>query len=92
MVACKVVAGTQLAITQAYFKRGTIVPTHVQDVETAIYVLQGALRALVDTEMMTVREGEVLVVPGGLPRQTEALDDTFVLNVRPATGRGGSAA
>jgi quercetin dioxygenase-like cupin family protein len=47
-----------------------------------IYVLQGALRALVDDEELTVREGEVLQVPGGAPHQAEALDDTFVLDVR----------
>jgi quercetin dioxygenase-like cupin family protein len=47
-----------------------------------IYVLQGALRTLVDGEELTVREGEVLQVAAGAPHQAEALDDTFVLDVR----------
>ena len=46
-----------------------------------IYVLQGALRPLVDGEEVTVREGEVLHIPPGVAHQAEALDDTFVLDV-----------
>ena len=81
MVARKVISGAHLVMTQAYFKRGAVVPVHVVDRETAIYVLQGALRAQIDTEWMTVREGDVLIVPSGAARQTEALDDTFLLSV-----------
>lgn len=81
MVARKVITGAHLVMTQAYFKRGAIVPIHAVDRETAIYVLQGALRAHVDAEVVTVREGDVLVVPSGSARRTEALDDTFLLSV-----------
>jgi quercetin dioxygenase-like cupin family protein len=81
MVARKVITGVHLIMTQAYFKRGAVVPIHAVDREMAIYVLQGALRAQVDGEVVTIREGDVLIVPGGSPRQTEALDDTFLLSV-----------
>ena len=47
-----------------------------------VYVLQGALRAVVDGREITVREGEVLHVPPHVPHQSEALDDTFVIDVR----------
>ena len=39
---------------------------HAHAGEQMIYVLQGALRALVDGEEVTVREGEVLQVPAGV--------------------------
>ena len=81
MVARKVITGAHLVMTQAYFKRGAIVPVHAVDRETAIYVLQGALRAQIATEFTTVREGDVLIVPSGVARQAEALDDTFLLTV-----------
>jgi quercetin dioxygenase-like cupin family protein len=55
---------------------------HAHPGEQLIYVLQGALRALVDGEEVTVREGEVLQVPAQVNHQAEALDDTFVLDVR----------
>ena len=50
-------------MAQAYFKKGALIPMHAHPGEQMIYVLQGALRALVDGEEVTVREGEVLQVP-----------------------------
>jgi quercetin dioxygenase-like cupin family protein len=81
MVARKVIAGAQATLSQAYLKKGALVQRHAHAAEQMIYVLQGALRALVDGEEATVREGEVLQVPAGAPHQAEALDDTFVLSV-----------
>jgi quercetin dioxygenase-like cupin family protein len=81
MVARKTVSGGDLTLTQAYFKKGAIVPLHRHDGERLLYVLQGALRAQVGGADVTVREGEVLVVPAGEAHQTESLDDTFVLTV-----------
>ena len=81
MVARKLVAGPDLVMAQAYFKRGAIVPAHTPRRESTIYVLQGALRVQVDAESVTVREGELLIVPAAVTRQAEALDDTFLLTV-----------
>ena len=85
MVARKTIAGAAQTLVQTYFKKGALVPRHAHATEQMIYVLQGALRALVDGEEVTVREGEVLQVPAGAPHQAEALDDTFVLDVRTAS-------
>jgi quercetin dioxygenase-like cupin family protein len=82
MIARKTIVGAEETIAQAYFKKGALVPLHVHAGEQMIYVLQGALRALVDGEEMTVREGEVLHVGANVPHQAEALDDTFVLDVK----------
>jgi quercetin dioxygenase-like cupin family protein len=82
MIARKVIAGTEGTLAQAYFKKGALVPMHSHAGEQMIYVLQGALRALVDGTEMTAREGDVLRVAAGVPHQAEALDDTFVLEVR----------
>jgi quercetin dioxygenase-like cupin family protein len=84
MVARKRIAGTDLALTQAYFKKGSLVPVHAHPGERLIYVLQGALRAHVAGSDVTVREGEVLVVPAGAAHQAEILDDTFLLTVARA--------
>jgi len=82
MVARKTVHGPTLTLTQAYLKKGALVPLHAHDGEQMIYVLQGALRVEVGGGDVTVREGEVLQVAAGSPHQAEALDDTFVLDVR----------
>jgi len=79
MVARKAVPGDESTLTQAYFKKGALVPIHAHAHEQMLYVLQGALRAHVNAEDVTVREGEILVIPAGTPHQAEALDDTFLI-------------
>jgi quercetin dioxygenase-like cupin family protein len=79
MVARKVIASGPSTLTQAYFKKGAVVPTHTHAADLVVYVLQGALKTQVDREDVTVREGEVLIVPAGVPHQAESLDDTFVM-------------
>jgi quercetin dioxygenase-like cupin family protein len=82
MIARKVIEGAEETLAQAYLKKGALIPRHAHPSEQMIYVLQGAVRAWVDGEEITVREGEVLQVPAHLSHQAEALDDTFVLDVR----------
>jgi quercetin dioxygenase-like cupin family protein len=81
MVARKAIIGTRHVVAQSYLKKGALVHQHSHHTEQFIYVLQGALRALVDGEETTVHEGEVLQVPAGSPHQVEALDDSFVMTV-----------
>ncbi len=82
MIARKAIVGVRETMVQTFLKRGAIVPRHVHGTEQLIYVLQGALRTRVDDEVITLREGEVLQVPAGSPHQVEALDDTFVLDIK----------
>lgn len=81
MVSRKFVSGARETVAQIYLKRGAIVPRHAHESEQMTYVLQGALKMLVSGEEVTLREGEVLHIPSGVPHQVEALDDTFVLGV-----------
>jgi quercetin dioxygenase-like cupin family protein len=81
MISRKIVTGTREMMAQIYLKRGAIVPMHAHDSEQMTYVLQGALKFLIDGEETIVREGEVLLIPPGVRHQSEALDDTFELDV-----------
>jgi quercetin dioxygenase-like cupin family protein len=85
MIARKAIAGAELTLAQMYLKKGALIPRHRHDREQMTYVLEGALRATVDGEELTIRDGEVLYVPADVPHQAEALDDTFVLDVRGRT-------
>ena len=85
MVARKSIDGPEQTITQAYLKKGALVPLHAHSGEQLIYVLQGALSAVIDGTAITVREGEVLRVSSGAAHQAEALDDTFLLDIRAHT-------
>jgi quercetin dioxygenase-like cupin family protein len=81
MLSRKVVRGDREMIVQVYLKRGCLVPQHLHESEQMTYVLQGALRFLVDGEEIVVREGEVLHIPSGARHQAEALEDTFELDL-----------
>ena len=80
MLSRKVVGGEREMLVQVYIKRGCLVPTHRHDSEQMTYVLQGAIKFVVAGEEITVREGEVLLVPSGIEHQAEALEDTFELD------------
>jgi quercetin dioxygenase-like cupin family protein len=81
MISQKIVTGEREMLAQIYLKRGALVPMHSHESEQMTYILQGALRVVVDGEEMTVREGVVLHIPSGVPHQAEALEDTFELDV-----------
>jgi len=81
MISQKIVTGERQMLAQIYLKRGALVPMHSHESEQMTYILQGALRVVVDGEEMTVREGEVLHIPTQIPHQAEALEDTFELDV-----------
>jgi quercetin dioxygenase-like cupin family protein len=81
MVSRKIVAGSRQMLAQIYLKRGAVVPMHAHESEQMTYVLQGALKFYLDGEETIVREGEVLHIPPGVPHQSEALEDTFELDV-----------
>jgi len=81
MISRKIVSGEREMLAQIYLKRGALVPMHAHDSEQMTYILQGALRFLIEGEEFTVREGEVLHIPPRMPHQAEALEDTLELDV-----------
>jgi quercetin dioxygenase-like cupin family protein len=81
MLSRKIVTGDREMLVQIYVKRGCLVPMHSHESEQMTYVLQGALKFLVAGEEITVREGEVLHIPCGVEHQSEALEDTFELDL-----------
>ena len=81
MVSRKIVSGTREMVAQHYLKKGALVPVHAHESEQMTYVLQGALRALVNGDEVIVREGEILHVPPLVPHQAEAIEDTFTLDL-----------
>ena len=79
------VSGEQTTIAQIRLKKGCIVPTHSHPNEQISTVLSGALRFTfnpdTDAKEFTVREGEVLIIPGGVSHSAEALEDTLNLDI-----------
>jgi quercetin dioxygenase-like cupin family protein len=81
VISRKIVTGEKEMLSQIYLKRGAVVPMHKHEAEQLTYVLQGSIRFLVGGEDVTVREGEVLLIPSWVEHQAEALEDTFELDV-----------
>src|SRR4051794_32919944 len=81
MISRKIVTGEREMVAQVYLKKGALVAMHSHESEQMTYVLQGALKFLINNEEITVREGEVLHIPSRVEHQAEALDDTFELDL-----------
>ena len=80
----RMLTGERMMIAHVYFNKGDDVPRHLHENEQITYILSGALHFWLgmngETEM-TVRAGEVLVIPSNLPHRAVALEDTLDVDV-----------
>jgi quercetin dioxygenase-like cupin family protein len=80
----RLITSERMMIAHVYFKKGDDVPRHSHENEQITYILEGALKfwlgANGDREI-TVRAGEVLVIPSNLPHRALALEDTLDVDV-----------
>jgi quercetin dioxygenase-like cupin family protein len=80
----KLISGERMMIAHVYFKKGEEVPRHSHDNEQLTYILSGALRFWFGAngeQEITVRAGEVVVIPSNLPHKAVALEDTLDVDV-----------
>lgn len=73
-----------MMLTHVYLDKGSIVPQHLHENEQLTYVLEGALHFWIGedgSEEVTVRAGEVLVIPSNVVHKAEALEDTLDVDV-----------
>ena len=82
MVSRKEICADTGGLSQTYLKKGALVPLHSHEASQWVYVLQGALAVTIGAEVQMVREGEVLRIAPRTEHQAEAMEDTFVLDVR----------
>ena len=71
------------AVTLARFhlKKGSKVPEHHHVNEQMSYVVEGALHFVMPDKEVTVRSGEVLLIPAELPHSAEAREDCYVIDI-----------
>lgn len=75
------VAGERSMLARIILRKGSIVPQHSHDNEQITYVLDGALKFVIEGKELIVRSGEILVIPCNLPHSAEALEDTVDLDI-----------
>lgn len=68
-------------LARIILRKGSIVPTHSHDNEQITYVLEGALKFVIEGKELIVRGGEILVIPSNVPHSAEALEDTVDLDI-----------
>jgi quercetin dioxygenase-like cupin family protein len=80
----RLITGKGMMIAHVYFKKGDEVPQHSHANEQITYILNGALQFWLGPEgnqELTVRAGEVLVIPSNLEHRALALEDTLDVDV-----------
>ena len=76
------VYGERAMLARLTLRKGASVPEHSHENEQITYILEGALRfTMGDGRVITVRAGQVLVIPSNMPHRAEALEDTLDLDI-----------
>src|SRR3984893_6245379 len=80
----RLITSERMMIAHVYFKEGDDVPRHSHENEQITYILSGALQFWFGEQgehEITVRAGEVVVIPSYLPHSAVALEDTLDVDV-----------
>jgi len=75
------VVGETVMVARVLLKKGSVVPRHSHHNEQVTYILEGALKFIIDDKEIVVRAGEVLCIPPHMPHEAEALEDTVDLDI-----------
>ncbi|MDP9203691.1 MAG: cupin domain-containing protein [Gemmatimonadota bacterium] len=84
MLERRLITGDRMMLAHVYLKKGCIVPKHSHENEQLTYILEGALKFWIGddgAEEITVRAGEVLLIPANVPHKAEALEETLDVDV-----------
>jgi len=75
------IVGSNMMIARVLLKKGAHVPLHSHHNEQITYVLDGALKFLIEGKEVIVHSGEVLCIPPHVPHEAFALEDTVDLDI-----------
>jgi len=75
------VVGNEVMVARVLMKKGCYVPKHSHHNEQVTYILEGALKFVIDGKEVVVHAGEVLCIPPNMPHEATALEDTVDLDV-----------
>jgi quercetin dioxygenase-like cupin family protein len=84
MLERRLITGDRIMLAHVYLKKGCIVPKHSHENEQLTYILEGALKFWIGEDgasEITVRAGEVLLIPSNVPHKAEALEETLDVDV-----------
>jgi quercetin dioxygenase-like cupin family protein len=77
----KYVTGEKAMVAQLGLSKDCVVPLHHHESEQISMVVQGAVKFELEGKEVTVRTGEVLVIPSNVPHNARAVEDSTVIEV-----------
>jgi quercetin dioxygenase-like cupin family protein len=77
----KVITGEKVMVAQLSLAQGCTVPLHHHEHEQISCVVKGALKFELEGRELTLRAGDVLVIPSNVPHSATALEDSQALDI-----------
>ena len=80
----RLISTDRMMLAHVYLDAGAVVPKHAHENEQLTYILSGALKfwfGAYGQDEITVRAGEVVVIPSNVPHRALALEDTLDVDV-----------
>lgn len=75
--------GDRMHMLKVYFTKGSVVPVHVHNDHSTIVCLQeGKLKVNIGDETFIANPGDVWQHPRGVPHNHEALEDSYVVEIK----------
>jgi quercetin dioxygenase-like cupin family protein len=81
LVSRQFIVGTHVMVARLLLKKGAKVPLHSHHNEQVSYIVDGALRFLIENREITISAGEVLCIPPHVPHEAIALEDTVAVDI-----------
>lgn len=81
MLSRKLIFGEKVMLAEIKLKKGAVVPEHKHDNEQISWIFAGELLFEISGTEVHAKEGEVLVIPSGIPHKVTALEDTVDLDI-----------
>ena len=81
LITRQVLHGDTMTVARLELRHGAIVPSHSHANEQISMVTAGTLRFDLGGQEVTVRAGEMLQIPGGVPHSVLALEDSVAVDL-----------
>ncbi|MCL6003117.1 MAG: cupin domain-containing protein [Thermoplasmatales archaeon] len=77
----KLIYGDKVMVAEVRLKKGVVVPEHHHVSEQLTWIVKGELLFEIDGKKITVKEGDVLVIPSNKPHKATAMLDTIDMDM-----------
>lgn len=80
----RLITSDRMMLAHVYLKKGCVVPKHAHESEQLTYILEGELQFSIGEngeQEVSVRAGEVLVIPSNVPHKAVAIVDSLDVDV-----------